>query len=203
MNGEKFLKDLNIALDINKVSKETKKDIIDEFKEHISLAIKSGKDEKEVVDALGDPYEISKDYKRIDEELYGADKIKLSKMLQMIKDAIFHGIISLWKGYLIFICQIFILVMIVLGGAICILGAGCLLGLVSQTVNKVVLVGYDSVKVPRDTMMVCLGILCPIIGTVIFKLFLSINRKFRKSVYRGIEKKSFILKRYMRGEKIQ
>ncbi|MBD7911391.1 DUF1700 domain-containing protein [Clostridium cibarium] len=203
MNAKKFLNDLNIALDINKVSEETRKEVIDEFKEHISLAIKSGKDENEVVAALGDPYEISKDYKSIDKELINGNKIKLNKFLQFIKDAISKGILNLFRGYFTLICQVFILLMMLLGVAIFVFGVGCLLGLIFPNINKMILVGYDSAKVSRYTIMVWLGILCPIIGALIVKVFACINRKFRRSVYRDIQKKMFILNRHMRGRRIQ
>lgn len=192
MNAKKFLNNLDIALDINKVSESTRKEVVDEFKEHINSAIELGKNEDEVIAALGDPYEISKEYKSIDEEIIHEKSFKLGKIIAVIKDAISKGIINIFKGYLILICQVFILLMMIWGVAIFAFGVGCLLGLAFPSINKMILVGYDSVKVSRDTLMICLGVLCPIIGALIFKLFSSINRKFRRVIYREIKKKMFL-----------
>lgn len=203
MNAKKFLNDLDIALEINKVPEATRKEAVDEFKEHISLAIKSGKDENEVVASLGDPYEISKDYISIDEGLTNGEKVNVNKLLQSVKGAIsnvmvilFNVIVSLFKIY-------FILVMMFAGVAIFAGGIASLLGLVFPSINKMILVGYNSGIVSRNIIMVCLGICCPILGALISKYFLSVNKRFIRSVYRDIQKKKFLINRRIRGGKIQ
>ena len=201
MNTKKFLNDLDIALDINKVTEEIRKEVVDEFKEYISFTIKSGKDENEVVAALGDPYEISKEYISIDEGLTNGKKVNLNKFLQSVKGAISNGVVSLFKGYFILLCQVFILLMMISGVIIFALGVACLLGLVSPSINKMILVGYDSVKVSRDTVMVWLGVCCPVLGILIFRLFVSVNKRFRRSIHRDIQKKMFLINRCIRGGK--
>ena len=203
MNAKKFLNDLDIALEINKVPEATRKEAVDEFKEHINLAIKSGKDENEVVASLGDPYEISKDYISIDEGLTNGEKVNVNKLLQSVKGAIsnvmvilFNVIVSLFKIY-------FILVMMFAGVAIFAGGIASLLGLVFPSINKMILVGYNSGIVSRNIIMVCLGICCPILGALISKYFLSVNKRFIRSVYRDIQKKKFLINRRIRGGKIQ
>ena len=203
MNAKKFLNDLDIALEINKVPEATRKEAVDEFKEHISLAIKSGKDENEVVASLGDPYEISKDYISIDEGLTNGEKVNVNKLLQSVKGAIsnvmvilFNVIVSLFKIY-------FILVMMFAGVAIFAGGIASLLGLVFPSINKMILVGYNSGIVSRNIIMVCLGICCPILGALISKYFLSVNKRFIRSVYRDIQKTKFLINRRIRGGKIQ
>lgn len=210
MNAKKFLNDLDIALDINKVPEATRKEVVDDFKDHISLAIKSGKDENEVVVSLGDPYEISKDYISIDEGLTNGEKVNPNSFLQFVKGTIsnvgvmlFNVIVSIFKIYFILIFQFFILAMMFAGVAIFAGGIASLLGLVFPSINKMILVGYNSGIVSRNIIMVCLGICCPILGVLIFKYFLSVNKRFIRSVYRDIQKKKFLINRRIRGGKIQ
>lgn len=203
MNAKKFLNDLDIALDINKVPEATRKEVVDDFKEHISLAIKSGKDENKVVASLGDPYEISKDYISIDEGIKNGKKVNLNKFLKSVNGAISNGIVSLFRGYFILLWQVFILLMMILGVVIFVLGIVSLLGLVFPSINKFILVGYDSGIVSRNIIMVCLGVCCPILGALISKYFLSVNKRFIRSIYRDIQKKKFLINRRIRGGKIQ
>jgi len=60
MNKEEFLKQLRGKL--KNVSKEEKEDILYDYEEHFKVGLEQGRTEKEIIEALGNPSDIAKQY---------------------------------------------------------------------------------------------------------------------------------------------
>lgn len=117
MNREQFLKTLEASL--KNFTEEDKKDILYDYEEHFRIGVQNGKTEEELIEELGSPDDIAKQYKgsidteKLESTSYNKDNTDSSKYSQvrLEQSSIVPSIIAtLALGFfnLIFVIWIFI-----------------------------------------------------------------------------------------------
>lgn len=179
MNRNDFMEKLKENLVKYKLSNQDIKEILDDFNDHIQQSMLYGKTEEEIVETLGNPFQIAEEYKSIQAI---RDVIKNPTGHSFIK-LVIHCIGSGVGGLVYLLFALFGEFLILLGSfqilTIGLVGVICIIGLFIPYIrNNWVLIGLETNLLAKLLIMLLLGITLCFSSYKFVKQINHVNKKY-------------------------